>query len=233
MINKATNNIFNQELISPESSVAIEKYSQSDSLLIAFGGVCGGMGMPPFEFFKLTEDLEFNKIFIRDLYQVWYHKGLPGLANDIEDIAKLLKKYIQELSCKKVLLVGTSMGGYAAIILGSLIENSVVHAFSPQTFINKSYRFWYRDRRWKSQIKNTHVFAPKRYLDLKDFLSSVNSKCQIHIHYSLSSRLDTIHAKRLCDMNRVYLHSYDFGGHLLVKHIRDSGQLIKIINEIL
>lgn len=52
-------------------------------------------------------------------------------------IAESLKKYIEKIHYQKVIIYGSSMGGYAAIILGSLIDNSSVIAECPQMYLNK------------------------------------------------------------------------------------------------
>ncbi|MFM6305346.1 hypothetical protein [Planktothrix sp.] len=52
-------------------------------------------------------------------------------------IAESLKKYVDKNHYQKIIIYGSSMGGYAAIILGSLIDNSTVIAECPQMYLDK------------------------------------------------------------------------------------------------
>ena len=45
-------------------------------------------------------------------------------------------------------MLGSSAGGYAALLFGRLLEADEVHAFGPQTFISPSLRLRYSDNWW-------------------------------------------------------------------------------------
>jgi len=60
------------------AAIAMDFSSKSDVMLIAFGGLKKGIGkITPFEFFNLTKGIEVKKIYVRDMNQAWYHRGLP------------------------------------------------------------------------------------------------------------------------------------------------------------
>jgi hypothetical protein len=213
----------------------VTEFSKGDApLLIAFGGVKGALGMPPFEFFNLTSSFDVKKIYVRDLDQAWYHLGLPGLAGDIDGIAVHLRSLIQEQSPSRVVMCGNSMGGYAALLLGVLLDVDVVQAFSPQTFISRSQRLGHLDFRWLRQMRKVHnsATAQKEYFDLKRALPLVEGgKTELHVHYSTAGRLDKLHAERLGGLQNVRLHPYTEGGHRLIRHLRDSGLLKEILTK--
>ncbi len=71
---------FDAKLQEKTEAIAQDFSSDSKVLLIALGGFAGGMGIPPFEFFKITSDLNTNRVFIRDLRQAMYHGGLPDVG---------------------------------------------------------------------------------------------------------------------------------------------------------
>ena len=226
------NEIFKQNLEDTKSPVVIDFSSEGKSLLIAFGGIIGALGMPPFEFFNLTKKIEVKKIYVRDMTQSWYHQGLPGIASDIDGVALFLRKKIEESGAEKIVLIGNSMGGYVAIIFGMLLNMDVaVHAFSPQTFIDKRNRFWHRDNRWRKQIRKIHRIASRRYLDAKVLLlhSHNRKNYDINIYFCFRNRLDKIHAERLSKFDNVSLHPFADGGHTVVKHLRDTGILKEVI----
>jgi hypothetical protein len=220
---------FETDLCNSESPIAIDLSPSSTSLLIAFGGIYGALGMAPFEFFNLTKNYEVNKIYIRDLYQCWYHRGLPELAKDIEDIALFLKKAVNKTGVERVVLVGNSMGGYAAILFGTLIDANEVHAFSPQTFIDKKNCEFYRDNRWHNELDKVYLFSESKFYDLKSVVDGYVGRCTFHIHYSTLDRLDKLHAEHLGKFAVTSLHPYNIGGHAVIKHLKESGMLESII----
>ena len=220
---------FATELHNSESPIAIDLSPSSRSILIAFGGIYGALGIAPFEFFNLTKNYEVNRIYIRDLYQSWYHKGLPGLAKDIQDIALFLKYAVEKTKVERVVLVGNSMGGYAAILFGALIDANEVHAFSPQTFIDKMNREFYRDNRWENQLNKVYLFTESKFYDLASLVDRYTGRCRFHIHYSPVDKLDKLHAERLGKFTATSLHPYNIGGHAVIQHLKESGMLENIL----
>lgn len=59
--------------------------------------------------------LEGNRVFLNPGQNDWYLNGLPGFANSFEQMISTLKKIISACPHKDVVLVGHSMGAYAAL----------------------------------------------------------------------------------------------------------------------
>ncbi len=215
---------FERNINDHETSVAIDISYQDRPLLIAFGGIAGAMGIPPFEFFNLTRDLDINKIYIRDLSQTWYHSGLPGISKNIDETASFLKRTINESSIEKVIVIGNSMGGYAAILFGMLIQADVIHAFAPHTNISDE-----KFIRYKKQIRNVHATFSNAYFDLNELLKFNNSQIDIHLYYDVNDPIDEMHIKNLKYLCNVTSHAFNGGGHDLIRVLRDAGILQKII----
>ena len=144
---------FQNDLQNLELPYTMELGGESKTLLITFAGISGAVGLYPFEFFKITKGFDIDKIFIRDLEQSWYHKGMRDISGSIEESAKYLKSIIKENNYKKVVCLGNSMGGYAAIVVGYLIKADTVLSFSPQTFLDTKNRQKYKD----NEIGRAHV----------------------------------------------------------------------------
>jgi len=215
---------FENNIKNAESPIAMDLSYPDKPLLIAFGGMAGKISIPPFEFFNFTADLDVNKIYIRDLSQTWYHAGIYGITEDIDETAAFLKKIINESGSERVVVFGNSMGGYAAILFGVLIRADIVHAFVPQTFINNLFYVISRDK-----LLFTQNNFPCEYFDLKEVIQNHNSLPDINIYYDEFSEMDRIHAMHLSTLNNVKLHQYRDGQHSLVRLLRDSGELNKII----
>ena len=121
--------------------------NSSENLIICFGGMALKMGgILPFEFLNyLSKTFQKNTdlYFYIDKKQCWYHKGIDGITENIEDTVLYLNNIIKKSNYKKILFMGVSAGGYASILFGSLCNVSSVIAFVPRTKlinpINKKY----------------------------------------------------------------------------------------------
>jgi hypothetical protein len=224
---------FESAVTDPGQAVATDLSAESDVLLVALGGIAGGFGIPPFEFSRMLESLGVKKLFIRDLRQAWYHGRLPGLGRGIDGIAGYLRHTIGQERIRRSVLLGNSMGGYAALVLGALVDVDEVHSFSPITFIGPVARLRHRDWRWRREIWRAQRSRDARwaYFDARRVLAANPSHTSFHIHYSTAGRLDELHATRMAALPNVTLHAYEEGGHMLVKHMRDAGVLATVLSD--
>jgi hypothetical protein len=111
-------------------------------LIVCFGGMGLKMGgIPPFEFLHYLSSVYGNEcdlIFYVDKYQCCYHKGIESISTNIDETVVYLNSKIAENNYDKIIFMGTSAGGYAAILFASLCNNvNNVISFIPKTILNK------------------------------------------------------------------------------------------------
>jgi hypothetical protein len=195
--------------------------------LIAFGGIRGGLGVPPYEFFRVTEGLDVRRIFVRDLDQVWYQRGIRGLGDTPETAATALRA---EIGAEPIVTVGNSAGGFGAIWFGAMLGAKEAHAFAPQTAIDRRHRLPWGDLRWMAEMRGVRRLHPDpERLDLRRYLAAHPSALRIHLHVSTTHRRDMRHARHLEDLEQVTITRYASGGHRLVTDLRDAGDLAAIL----
>lgn len=207
--------------------INFENFRSSNKLIVSFGGVNHVPGLPIYEFKSILTDALLNKLFLIDRSRQWYYYGLNTIINNSNKIIDLLNEYINQYGKEYTMFYGNSMGGYAAIKFGALIGVDKVVAFSPQTFLSASLREKYNDTRWSYELKN--VFKNFREEDL--YLPNImnNNKTIYDVHYCSNYRLDKVHAEELAAIKNVSLNCYNFGGHDLVKVLKDRGLLKNIL----
>lgn len=85
-----------------------------------------------FEWYGNRIKRAYKHIFVRDVYKQWYVKGISQKIPSSEALVEWLKK-----ECKgyKVITLGSSAGGYAAVLFGAMIGAELQLAFSPQVSI--------------------------------------------------------------------------------------------------
>lgn len=210
----------------------LEDFSGRKNLLISFGGIRQGIGLPVFEFFNSIANIDCDKILLRDFNQAWYQKGVDSYIVNFEQVFLYLKSIIEKNEYEKICFLGNSMGGYGAVVFGTLLNVDKIIAFAPQSFINIKNKIKYFDYRWIKQISSVYTFENRdnRFFDLKQYLKqNDNYVTEINLYYSSTHRLDRIHSERLKGLKNLRLHPVSKGGHSIVKDMRDNGELYEII----
>lgn len=84
-----------------------------------------------FEWSKAENQFPHAKtmIFLRDIHKQWYLKGINKEIDSFEKIADLIRKHH---TSEKLILVGTSAGGYAAAVVGMMLKADAVFSFAGQ-----------------------------------------------------------------------------------------------------
>ena len=227
---------FDERLADERAGFVAETPEPAARSLVAFGGIKGALGIAPWEFFRVTEGVEARRLFARDLDQVWYLAGIRGLGTTVGETAAALTKELPEMPGRRTVAVGNSAGGFGAIAFGVRCRVDEVHAFSPQTAIDRSHRARWLDVRWLPQmfhVRRLRGIDPSE-LDLRRLLEARgDGGPAIHVHYCARHRWDRLHAEHLAGLPRVQLHRYEEGGHRLVRVLRDSGRLRELLTDAL
>lgn len=115
-----------------------------------------------FEWYGTRISRATKHIFVRDVFKQWYIRGINAQCNNIEALADLLK---EEARGMKVVTVGSSAGGYAAIVLGSLLQAECVLAFNAQLNLNlltscNPFVALYQDTKWGGYFSTKQHINP-------------------------------------------------------------------------
>ena len=79
-------------------------------------------------------------LFVRDPLRAWYLRGIGDAGHSFESVVARLEEERARLRPARVITVGSSMGGYAAIRAGLALRADVVLAFGPQVVLAPSER---------------------------------------------------------------------------------------------
>ncbi|MFM9106442.1 MAG: hypothetical protein ACKOWF_07055 [Chloroflexota bacterium] len=222
--------LFAAQVADPSRHAVADFSVTSNTLLVLFGGIAGGVSMPVYEFFRVTEGYPAKRLFLRDPRYSWYLRGLPGVGDDEASVVAALRDAIRQSGAARVVVAGASAGGFAAMRMGAAIGAERVLAFSPQTFIDGPGRAAAGDDRWGPQIAALHAaLGPES--PLYDAIPAVAAAPGVafEVHVSDDEPLDMLHAKRLASLPQVTIAIHRRGGHRLVKHLRDNGELRGIL----
>lgn len=117
---------------------------KSDTLIVSFHGALDRkkFQLPRFERLATLLRTPFSLLFLTDpglhynpTVQLTWYSGPPAV-DYFQILARKIREAIQTTKSENVLLSGSSGGGFAALQIAPLVENSAVLAFNPQTSIH-------------------------------------------------------------------------------------------------
>ena len=186
-------------------------FNNNNKLIVCFAGMALQFGgILPFEFLNYLSSVytDCDLIFFIDKYQCWYHKGIQDITNDIDETILYLNNIIKNY--EKIIFMGTSAGGYASILFGSLCKkvNHVI-SFKPQTIIKKL-----------------------EYSNLKHIIND-NTQYILYGDTSVCDINDNHHISHCENIKKFPNVKIIYGEHCNLKKLRDSGFIKKIIDEAL
>lgn len=228
-------NRFRLALESPDIGLATDLGTDSRTLLLAFGGLKGQLDIPAFEFFSLSGDFPVKRTFVRDLRQSWYHRGLPGYGATIPEVAESLDREVEAADVDRVVVVGSSAGGYAAILFGTLLEVDTVLCFGAQTTVDPAALHAMDDPRWTDALEalDRDGALDRRWTDLGDVLSGRDAHARYDLFFDGQFGRDRRHAERLQGLPGVSMRPIDGGGHRVALRMRETGELERVLREAL
>lgn len=202
--------------------ILVNRGKDPSVLVIAFTGRAGLM-MRPYDFMDLTGAVNYSHILLRDPADVWYHAGLDGQCSDFPALTGLLQSYVRELEPQKIIMVGSSAGGYAALLAGYLMKADYVHALGPQTYMDPVNLLRRRDfhlvrRHWRQVLRlYRRLGLTSDSLDLRRAMALDNGKSRYFIHVCSGCLRDRRRAEHMADVPRVRIFYYPCDTHGVVR----------------
>ncbi|WP_219136335.1 hypothetical protein [Janthinobacterium sp. UMAB-60] len=225
--------------------VLVDRIVPGAPLVIAFGFV-SWTTRPAFDFYGRLRKLEqvsgqpLNKILVRDSGNAWYHRQIAGLGNHVDETAQALRELVRRIAPSQVTTLGQSMGAYAAVMFGLLLDVQQIVAFGPLSFLDVQQARLYHELRWLPVMESlAQDPPPSGYYDLASLCRArATDKTQLHLLFgtrpdaassgasaSESVNLDAMHAQRLAAFGRCTLHPFPQSGHAVVQHLIDTKRI--------
>ncbi len=156
----------------------------------------------------------FSKLIqLRDVKKTWYLDGINQHLNTIDKVASFLKEETKGL---EVICVGSSAGGYAAVLFGSLLRASHIFTFSgqfslfnvPDSWSDDSFRPWL-GAPLLSNYKNIYEYS--KFYDLRSII--LQSKVPIFYFYPAFFKEDTDQHDLILDIDCIRSLTFSSNSH--------------------
>ena len=190
----------------------------SPVLVVAFTGIRDLLGGIPFEFGRTMGQVPCATLFVRDIDHRWYQYGSDD-SNAPDAVVHRIRSTAAKVGANRLVCLGNSMGGFGALMFGSLLQADAVMAFAPQTAIRPALTDSIGDKRWC------------RYqADIADYphgdIALLPQPPEVTICYGLENALDIAHVDRLTwTFRRIATPA----GHGAVRRLKESGELVPLI----
>ena len=168
------------------------------------------------------ESIPVKKLFLRDPYRMWYQQGVPEVGQTVDEVACWLRSFVSRHGVRRIVTVGNSGGGYAALVSGILLRAAEVHAFVPQARLAHL-----EGSHTSERIRRIHSEPECQYLNVRELIlnEKVASRPNIKIYYCTNDLIDVRHVQRLRDINEVETFGFNHGDHGLVNVLKQKGIL--------
>jgi hypothetical protein len=231
----------------PSIGCLIDRVHPCRPLIISFG-FADWMTLPPFDFFGRIKKLEqrrgiaLNRLLLRDPLNAWYQRGIPGLGTHVDEVVGTLRSLIRSIRPSRVITIGQSMGGYAAIMFGMLLDADPIVAFAPVSHLNPREASCYGDWRYVPTMYRLEEDPPKScYFDLVSLGRTLDYRGTLHVIFGthpgnddgVSGSLDAMHALRLARLAKVKLYPFPEALHTIVKWLVEHKQLDDLLDGLL
>src|SRR5687767_14797846 len=98
----------------------IVPHTSSSKLIVFFSATGAKPGR--FDYWNYGNKLECHRIFINNGPSEWYQAGVPGFGSSIDETVVTIKNWAKYLGASEIYTTGASMGGYASILYGILLD---------------------------------------------------------------------------------------------------------------
>jgi hypothetical protein len=197
-----------------------EEIDHNDKLVVSFASLVELYGgLPRYEFVKSLKDIKSDKVFLSDTNRLWY----------VEDYKEIIT-YLKELTknYKKVIFIGSSLGGFASIFFSIYLKPDVSISFSPQTTLNLELLEKVNETRF-SKHHNRLVGVDTTPFELQKLIKE-NSETKFHIFYPSYNPIDFWYVKRLPKQMNIIKHPQPTDKHNVAGYINNYIGLPKIIS---
>ena len=173
-----------------------------------------------FSYYKSDYEDSLNRFMFNCENNDWYLNGIKGFSEDFENTIIGLKNIISESHIKKSLFIGSSMGAYGAISLGTLCQAQRVIGFGAEIITNLPGGY--------SKDNLFHLDKNSNLYDLKNY---INSSCTyIDLFVGEGSPVDVFCAFYLQSCFNIRIHLIKNSDHAVVNKLKDKNLLRGIVN---
>lgn len=176
----------------------LDDAAQHDAVLVALTGGRDQLGLPAADFFSALGPLPARRLLVRRLR--FGDGSVHELGSTVEQVAESLGGLVH--GHRPVVLLGTSLGAFHAVLLGSLLRADLVVALKPVTSLLPEVRALVGDERRADEAAAVDPSWLEEWGDLPRLFGRLDPP-PLLVHYAPSDPVYGAYAERLVGHPRV------------------------------
>lgn len=177
-----------------------------------------------FMFWRVMATISGSKIFLNDENNGWYVHGIPTLGANVEESTQALLEIIKKTEPQEVILLGPSMGGYAAMLYGCLLKPMLPGI--KIRCLSFGGEFLLYERETRSKLLSKKPPNPK-YADLRPLLKS--SELAVTHVFGDTDLVDLYQASLISTYSNIITIAVNNAPHAVSTFIGQNFNLIEFI----
>ena len=202
----------------------------SGTTVVVFTGLARGtmVDVEVFDAFLAGQGLA--AIYLRDPSRNLYLNGVPAVGPGRSGTIEALRRHLGALDTRRIVTVGTSAGGYAAILYGLALGARRIVSCAGPTVLNAAARGSIGDARARIVARRLQSLFPPSDLDLRPHIEAADQATRITVAFGAQVPVDAAHAARIADLPNVSLLPVEgHDRHNIIVPMLASGHLIGLL----
>ncbi len=215
------------------AEVQIVGVEGADTTIVIFGGIDFGLSSLPFGYVDaLLSSYRANVVYLRDFAFRAYFEGISSLAPTAEQTLDRLREILERLGTRRLITIGYSVGGFAAIRYGAQLGAQAAISFGAPTTLEEEFEadskpgVGYRPKALKRALSFRLTDETK---DLVKDLAGTSTR--VFCHYAAQYPAEVAHSNRLRDLDNVELRPLNISDHSVAMRAIADGILDRLLVE--
>ena len=221
---------FGARLLDENEEAVLSTAKGARTLLVVFGTMNNDfwVSLPVLHCLLPTE--RTSVLYLKDPREMMYLRGLETYGATFESLCAGVRKVADDLSISDIRITGFSSGGYAGLLLASIIEASAFLGFSIRTDLSETSPLPMDRYVVREDLRRT---ASELLLDLKPVLRKKAAPKVGVLYYGKMTELDATHAKHLADLPNFIVKEVPETLHNTVMSLLADGKFEGIVRKFL
>ena len=214
----------------PTKELQIAKRPGADTAVLLF---CGGgtyrLGMPLNAFHRWAGQMPAHLIYLRDFRDEFFLDGVGAIGGGLGGTLEFLRQAVHELGARRILCYGFSVGGFAALHYGLLLNAARVLALGAPVDLQPGANLFLR---WARAARRLHKKHPGLRLNMVHEYRAAVTPPQVSLMYGEDNWDDRLHAERMRPCAFATLRPVaQFAGHNPVIELIRRGEFQSLLQE--
>jgi hypothetical protein len=230
VINVPTDFGFSRPLPRERTPPAGERGKGARTLLVVFGTMHNDfwVSYPVLHCLLPTETV--SVLYLKDPREMMYLCGLETYGATFDSMTEGIRSVARELAISDIRIAAFSSGGYAALLVASMLEASGYLGFSIRTDLSPASQLPMDHYVMREDLRQT---AEARLFDLKPILQERAAPKRGSLYYGKVAKIDADHAKHLADLPNFIIKEVPGAWHNTIVSLLADGTFQGILQRFL